>query len=195
MAKINYFDLITQLKKLYDEKEAKITFSSNGIQLRLPNKFKEWLKERNIEDDGEAEEIQYKINIFSRTLVDLLNERVNPDRPIKSDFVDEPYEELVNFIKETFIDEKLKKKFLFETTVKNLVLKELIWEIQTKKFDSDIENKIENLNTALLKFLLEDKTVLSFKDVPETYIIEVDEEVVDYLIDELKKIKQNLKNG
>lgn len=198
MAKINYFDLITQLKKLYDEKEAKITFSSNGIQLKLPRKFKDWLKEKSIDinEEGDNTEIDYKINIFSRTVVDLLNEKVNLDQPIKKEFVEEPYEEVVNLIKEKFIDDKLKKRFLFETTVKNLVLRELLWETQTKKFDSDIKNKIENLNTALLKFLLEDKNVLSLgKDVAETYVIEVDEEVVDYLIDELKKIKQNLTNG
>ena len=195
MAKIKYFEFIDIIKKLYDEKEATLGFSTNGIKFGVSNKLQDWLVNKGLNPDEVQQEANYKSSILSSTIFDILNDKEHK-RIVKKEFVDEEYKSIVEYIKKVFINEKLKRKFLFEKTVKNLVIAGIDWEILSKKFDSDVGKKVENLNTALLKISLEDKSILvPFKDVDKSFIIELSEDDIDNLSEQLKKMKVNLKNG
>ena len=195
MAKIKYFEFIDIIKKQYDEKEATLGFSTNGIKFGVSNKLQDWLVNKGLNPDEVQQEVNYKSSILSSTIFDILNDKEHK-RIVKKEFVDEEYKSIVEYIKKVFINEKLKRKFLFEKTVKNLVIAGIDWEILSKKFDSDVGKKVENLNTALLKISLEDKSILvPFKDVDKSFIIELSEDDIDNLSEQLKKMKVNLKNG
>lgn len=194
-AKINFFEFIDAIKKLYGEKEAILSFSSNGVKFGVSNKLQDWLVTKGINPDEVKEEANYKSSILSSTIFDILNDR-EPKRVIKKELIDEDYPKSIEYIKKVFVDEKLKRKFLFEKTVKNLVISDIAWEILNKKFDSSIERKIDSLVTVLLKISLEDKSDLSpFKEIDKTFLMELSEDDLDYIIEQLKKIKINLKNG
>ena len=165
------------------------------MSFEVSNKLQEWLTNNKIDIEPSKKELDHKILIFSRITFDLLNEKESK-QSINKEWITEDYNKILDHIKKTFIDDKLKEKFLFESTVKNLVISDLNWEIINKRYDSNAQKKVSNLNTILLKVSLEDKSNLSpFKDVDNDFIIEMDEDKLDYVIDELKKIKLNIKNG
>jgi len=194
MVKIKFIELIDELKRLYGEKEAKINFSSDGITVGVSDKIEDWLNQQKIDPDDVKEELNYKISVLSSTVFDLLNDK-EPKRILKKEFVNESYPDIIKHIKTKFIDDKLNKKFLFERTVKNLVIEDLNWEVLTKRYDSDVKEKIKTLKTALLKFLLDDKTNISpLKESSQNFIVEVNEQDIDLLIEELQKIKRQLKD-
>jgi hypothetical protein len=193
-ARINFIEFIDAIKKLYDLKEASLRFSSNGVKFGVSNKLQDWLIAKGINPDEVQDETNYKSQVLSSAIFDILHEK-EPKRVIKKELVDEDYKVIIEYIKKVFIDENLKKKFLFETTVKNMVISDVGWEILNKRFDSDVEKMIKDLNTVLLKISLEDKSSLSpFKDVDRSVIVELSEENIDELSEQLKKIKINLKN-
>jgi len=182
MAKVDSFEFIKFLKKMLDEKDLVLSFSAHKMGIRLDgDKIKVWLHEKGFDEAETDEEISYKLSIFSKIILNLLNGKEINLIVIKKEFIDEDYNKIRELLKDNFINEPLKQDYALESSAKNSLLKRLEWDILNKNISTD--------KFALLKFYIENTGI----EEEKTFLIEFNLNKIDELIKELEKVKEGLK--
>lgn len=192
MAKIKYSAFIKKLKELFDKEKVEIEFSKSSIRFGAGKEFNDWLKESGADPKKDKDEISYKISLLSRIMMDIMGSEKKPQEDVNNEFVDEDYLSIVQMVKDIFVDKNFQNKFLFEKTVKNLVLEDIDWEIQNKLFDSNIEDKVKGIKTCLIRFNLVDR---ADDNKEKNMTVEFNENRINDLIEKLKKISSRLGNA
>lgn len=175
-----------------------IRFSHNKINVRIDDK--KLNENQNIDQlilrsvFQEVSSIMFAIlSNHEDKLLDQVRDEYN-EKLEENENVDKLIRNKIDLIKETIITDALKERFLIKKTSKENILGNLIWEINTKEYDSS--EKVVSLKYAKLSFVIEkENSLFPIDGAPpskEKFSFDVDSFDIDYLIEVLKDIKKRI---